>query len=271
MVLEDKLFHGIKAYNYESKAKSIYSGKSIDEKYYLLEKMEECKEILLKLKSILGCNKILSREELYRQYPNNTFGFSSVLFSRNSNLISLTRHKSYETRVIEKENFWFGEKSVDYLDKELGYYIRKYGEQTSEEAYNLFVEGGLSLIFSKELLNRCLKGTYLTIEHEVLFEKEVPLDLLVGIGIPTWKWEGCRPFFGLNDLKNIEGISNVFQYYFIKEIVRMINNYNDRIKLISIENSKEYQENKEYERTLEQYLKRNISEEWKKRIKTLFK
>jgi len=231
--LDDKLFHAVKSYGFYSLEK--YN--QIDDEYLGRQ------EILNKLSSIFKTNCILSRKELQKMNIKNGMYFSSANFSGDDELLSFSRHKSCKTNYESKTYHMFGSSDSYYFDKDFGYHLRNFNIPLSEDAFVDFVSNSISLIFSSDLLEECIRGKYSTIEHEVLFKNKVSLDKLIGISFPTWYIELAKPFFGMDEPNYDYDKYDYIHYKLLLDLLNWMKDNDINVPLVSMETGEEYREN----------------------------
>lgn len=236
--LDDKLFHAVQAYGFYS----LHS--QVDEKFL------ERKEILSKLSSIFKTNYILSREELRKMHIKNDIYFGSLHFSGHDDLLSFSRHKSCKTNYITETYNMFGSSDTYYFDKDFGYHLRNFNVPLAEDAFLDFVSNSISLIFSSDLLEECVRGRYTVIEHEILFKDKVSLDKLIGISFPTCHVELSKPFFGMEEPTYDYSEYDFINYKLLLDLLTWMKDNNINVPLVSIETGEEYRENKDFEKKL---------------------
>lgn len=105
----------------------------------------------------------------------------------------------FKTTYASETYNMFDSSDVYYFDKDFSCYLRNFNISLPEDAFVDFVSNSISLMFSSELLEECVKGQYAIIEHEVLLKNKVSLNKLIGITFPTCYVKLADPFFGMEE------------------------------------------------------------------------
>lgn len=251
--LEDKLFHTIKAHGVDLSMSSF-----IDKDRLALEQKLCSDEMYDKLNNILSSGCILSRDELNKRFPSHKFWYCAAHFSGDNDTISLAQHKNVPINYEKVTEKIFGDYSDYYYHSDYGYWIRHFKSWQSEDAFACFVMCGISLVFDNKLLDDCIHGKYGVIEHEVLFKKEIPLDLLVALSIPLWNALLLNPYFLEEEPNEVWFTKEEYiKYEFVKKVLELMKKYNLSVPLVSAETGVEFQENKEFTRKLERTFNKN--------------
>lgn len=249
LYLEDKLFHAIQSYQ------EIFNinSNSYEERMAIKQELIY-NEMLLKLDSILSTGAILSRNELNNRYPNLKITYCNVHFSGDNDTISLAKHKNapINYKKVPEKIFQGWEHSDYYYDADYDYLIKDFKTWKSEDAYLTFVTYGVSLVFDNKLLENCIHGKYAVMAHELLFKKEIPLDLLVGLSIPIWDAPLLMPYFLEEEPDdNYFTKKEYVKYDFMRSVLELIKKYQLNIPLVALENGEEFRENNDFTRRLE--------------------
>lgn len=217
MELRDKYFHSIHSYRFDSK---------LEERI----RLEELKDILMKMEMIFKSGYILPYREIVKLYGN--VNRNKYVRFNGDDMISISLHKD-------------SPEDVDLEYKEMC-------NEDYEDAYQSFVFQEPSIVLNKKIMSELKHCKYPCIYLERLFYEPISLKYMEGISIfPS----SLTPFFEVVPEKQYDYYSNVhlcreLNLEFLDSLKELMNKYKIDVPIVNIINGNEYQDNVEYRKVL---------------------
>lgn len=216
MELRDKCFHSIHSYRYDSFEERI--------------RLEEVKDILMKMEMIFKSGYILPYREIVKLYGNVSRNKSARF--NGDDMISISLHKD-------------SPEDVDLEYKEM--FNHDY-----EDAYQSFVFQEPSIVLNNNIMSELKYCKYPCMYLERLFYEPISLKYMEGISIFP---DSLTPFFESVPKQQYDYYSNIhscreLNLEFFDNLKELMNKYKIDVPIVSITNGNEYQDNIEYRKVL---------------------